>query len=48
MEFIIFIVYLILAVLAVSGAWIPSILAIKIYLVIVTVGALVNLLTAKS
>lgn len=47
MEFIIFIVYLILTVLAVSGAWIPSILAIKIYLVIVTVGALVNL-GAKS
>lgn len=47
MEFIIFIVYLILTVLVVSGAWVPTILAIKIYLVIITIGALINL-GAKS
>lgn len=43
MEFLFFIGYLISAVLVISGAWVPSILAIKIYLVVVTIAALVNL-----
>lgn len=47
MEFLFFVGYLISAVLVISGAWVPSILAIKIYLVVCAIGALINL-GAKS
>lgn len=43
MQFFVFVAYLIMAVLAVSGAWVPSVLAIKIYLVFVTVCSLINM-----
>ncbi len=43
MEFIVFCFYLVATVLVLSGAWIPSILAIKIYLFIVTALSLINL-----
>lgn len=42
MNFLIFITYLIGLVLVFAGAWVPSILAIKIYLTIVTIGSFIN------
>lgn len=42
MNFLAFVTYLVGLVLVFAGAWVPSILAIKIYLVIATLCALIN------
>lgn len=43
MEFVVFCVYLVATALVLAGAWVPSIMAIKIYLFVVTVLTLINL-----
>lgn len=48
MNFFIFIAYLIGSILVVSGVWVPSILAIKIYLVVTTVLALISVYVDKD
>ncbi len=48
MNLIIFIAYLISSVMVVSGAWVPSILAIKIYLVVTTLAALISVCVDKD
>ena len=42
MQLLAFIIFLIMTVLVISGAWVPSLLAIKIYLVIATLCAFIN------
>lgn len=43
MDLLIFIAFLIMSVLVIAGVWVPSIIAIKIYLVVITVVTFINL-----
>lgn len=48
MEFFVFVAYLIMTVLVISGAWVPSVLTIKVYLVVVTICMLINMGSKSS
>lgn len=45
MQLLAFVGFLIMTVLVIAGAWVPSLLAIKIYLVVCTLCAFINFLT---